>query len=469
MGREVKMDRANGRKNVFSYLGSLLHSIFHKNDSDASMAALGTCDAFSLEPRIMLDAAMFATGGEAMEDASQEAEDILTEEANQEQPEDEGAATDDGANILAEAMLPGQGKSRSISNNVDFADDAGEDEGVPDITINENELPKHVVFIDSDIQDFRILQNALPGDTEVHILNSSSDGLHQIADLLSNTENVDALHIISHGDVGMLQLGSEMTNLIDLSETQRRYLQAIGNALSGNADIMIYGCNFGAGEQGAIATQVLANLTDADVAASEDVTGNVEQGGDWDLETIQGEIEHNLAFSAEGVGEFEGVLQIITLKQGDSTSIDASALQPGTIYQFNPGENFSGSLSRSNLVGPMPADDIFLFNESITISYQSNSEQVLGEGPEDSFSFVELFPAPNSEPQVVSFDVELTAGDAPVIDLDPDSTDPFVNTFTEGAGPAKIGKINASLVDVDSANLESQVPRAAIDASESFL
>ena len=66
--------------------------------------------------------------------------------------------------------------------------------------------------------------------------------------------------------------------------------------LSENADLLIYGCNFAEGQVGENAADTLANLTGADIAASDDLTGHASLGGDWDLEYRSGEIDKNEAF-----------------------------------------------------------------------------------------------------------------------------------------------------------------------------
>ena len=72
-------------------------------------------------------------------------------------------------------------------------------------------------------------------------------------------------------------------------------------------DLLIYGCHFGAGTTGRLAVQALARATGADVAASDDLTGNAALGGDWDLEVTEGDVAvQPLATLQEG---FTGVLQ----------------------------------------------------------------------------------------------------------------------------------------------------------------
>ena len=55
-----------------------------------------------------------------------------------------------------------------------------------------------------------------------------------------------------------------------------------GAALTADADILIYGCNVAQSDAGRSLIDALARLTGADVAASDDLTGHADLGGDWD-------------------------------------------------------------------------------------------------------------------------------------------------------------------------------------------
>ena len=68
-------------------------------------------------------------------------------------------------------------------------------------------------------------------------------------------------------------------------------LAIIRSALSENADLLLYGCDFAGDEAGRALTDSIAELTGADVAASTDLTGHADLGGDWDLEYRTGQIE----------------------------------------------------------------------------------------------------------------------------------------------------------------------------------
>ena len=67
-------------------------------------------------------------------------------------------------------------------------------------------------------------------------------------------------------------------------------LAVLKNTLTEDGDILLYGCDIAAGEDGEAFIEELADLTAADIAASDDITG---AGGDWELEFNSGPIEAN--------------------------------------------------------------------------------------------------------------------------------------------------------------------------------
>ena len=46
------------------------------------------------------------------------------------------------------------------------------------------------------------------GEFEVHLLDSTLDGIEQITEILADYQNVSAVHFVSHGSAGEVQLGS---------------------------------------------------------------------------------------------------------------------------------------------------------------------------------------------------------------------------------------------------------------------
>ena len=147
-----------------------------------------------------------------------------------------------------------------------------------------------IVIVDSAIKDSDTLIHNLSANTRVYYLNSNQDGVEQITQILSSHHNLQAIHILAHGTAGQLNLGSGRLNSLTF-HSQTRKLQAWGQALAIDGDILLYGCDFAQGMIGKAAVKTLAQLTGADIAASNNYTGNNSLGGDWNLEVQVGKIE----------------------------------------------------------------------------------------------------------------------------------------------------------------------------------
>ncbi|MFH7030090.1 MAG: DUF4347 domain-containing protein [Heteroscytonema crispum UTEX LB 1556] len=155
---------------------------------------------------------------------------------------------------------------------------------------------RDIVFIDKTVLDYQSLTDGINPGVKVVILNPEEDGVEQITKYLEGG-TYKSVHIVSHGSAGSLQLGSSQLNSGNL-DSYKSQLQQWSNYLTEDADILLYGCNVAAGETGVGFVQQLSQITGADVAASDDLTGSAALGGDWDLEVKTREIETSLAFQA---------------------------------------------------------------------------------------------------------------------------------------------------------------------------
>ncbi|NQZ66907.1 MAG: DUF4347 domain-containing protein, partial [Lentisphaeria bacterium] len=146
-----------------------------------------------------------------------------------------------------------------------------------------------LAIINWDVQDPQTMINGLPIGTAHVILDGDRDGVQQIAEILANYSDLDAVHIFSHGQAGSISLGNTTlsTENYFLYDSE---LESWGNALSEDGDILFYGCDVAGNEAGVNFLGELAALTGADVAASDDITG---KDGDWVLEVESGEIDTN--------------------------------------------------------------------------------------------------------------------------------------------------------------------------------
>ncbi|WP_218510279.1 DUF4347 domain-containing protein [Variovorax sp. dw_308] len=148
-----------------------------------------------------------------------------------------------------------------------------------------------VYFVEHDLPDVAQLVAALPANAEVHYIEPGTDGVKDIAQALAGRTGIGAIHILAHGSAGELDLGTAVLTTASMQGQYHDDLVTIGNALAVHGDILIYGCDFSAGDIGLQAANTLANITHADIAASTNDTGAASLGGDWVLETHIGVID----------------------------------------------------------------------------------------------------------------------------------------------------------------------------------
>lgn len=173
-------------------------------------------------------------------------------------------------------------------------------------------------------------------------------------DRIAGYDNLDAIHIVSHGGPGFLRLGSGVQTLSSL-ETSAATLSAWGNALNQDGDLLLWGCDVAADPSGAAFVERLAAVTGADVGASLDITG---RGGDWDLEYRSGPIE------------------TASLDSDSWISADFAESWQGRLESFNQIENVVLDKQRPN--GSLQLQVITGYN----LVVNSNVETLATKGPE---------------------------------------------------------------------------------------
>ncbi|WP_338416311.1 cadherin domain-containing protein [uncultured Sphaerotilus sp.] len=184
-------------------------------------------------------------------------------------------------------------------------------------TADQTAVRTEIAFVDLGLPEARTLVDGLLAERaagrpiEVVTIAADQDGLAVISRTLDERqaagETFDAVHVFSHGQSGVVALG---TSTLDADSLLRRAgeIAGWGSALSAQADLMLYGCDVAAGANGLFLIEGLAALTGADVAASDDLTGSAARGGDWLLEQHTGQIEAAVAADAALQQSWDGVL-----------------------------------------------------------------------------------------------------------------------------------------------------------------
>ena len=170
--------------------------------------------------------------------------------------------------------------------------DPGSDESQPDETLEAflegfaatTEARQELIFVDAATPDYADLVSSINTDTpdtdyQIFVLQSDRDGIEQMNEILSGLQEVDAIHLVSHGNETGFQLGTSWVDQNALSANSER-IDGWSSFLADDADILIYGCNLAADETGQQLIEAIAGLTGADVAASTDLTRAADQGGD---------------------------------------------------------------------------------------------------------------------------------------------------------------------------------------------
>ncbi|MEM7473566.1 MAG: DUF4347 domain-containing protein [Planctomycetota bacterium] len=188
-----------------------------------------------------------------------------------------------------------------------------------------------LIFMDSSVPDHEGLQDLIDQregsaqNTQLIVLDSDQDGIEQITDVLLRHGQVSSVHIISHGDDGQVRLGNTWLNQQTLTAHASQFFNW-RDSLHSDADILFYGCDLAATEDGRELIESIAALTDADVAASDDLTGHASLGGDWDLEFASGTIESAVVFDEAAKANWQHVLNVTV----DATSTGVTAENRGS-------------------------------------------------------------------------------------------------------------------------------------------
>jgi hypothetical protein len=237
-----------------------------------------------------------------------------------------------------------------------------------------NTAVRQVAFVDAGLTDIDTLFAGITLDADLYLFDPTSDALSQITSVLSGYSDLSAIQIFSHGTNGALELGStnlNAENLIDYAGL----LQTWAGALSTDGDLLIYGCNVAADTIGQDFITQIAALTGADVAASIDLTGNSQLGGDWELEFTTGSIETPDPLQPWAQAAYQGLL-LVTSNSIANVIVDEDAL-PTTIDLSNA---FSSDVTiASDLIYTVEASDPTLFSNIsidqgiLTLTYAPNA------------------------------------------------------------------------------------------------
>ena len=208
-----------------------------------------------------------------------------------------------------------------VDDGIDDVDDDGDHEPVavsPEtFAADAPEAGRELVIINSSVKDAQKIVDALGDNTDVLYLEKGTDALDSINEFLDQQGDVkySAIHVVSHGNAGYFILNGEIIDAESVTNDPASWA-AIGEHLTDDGDIMLYGCNIAGNMDGQMLVSQIAQFTGADVAASADNTG---VHGNWDLEYSIGAIDNGFI----QVQDYNYSLESIAISVGADDSLSA--------------------------------------------------------------------------------------------------------------------------------------------------
>ncbi len=208
----------------------------------------------------------------------------------------------------------------------------------------------------------RLLEGVRPG-IEVLRLAPDRSGLGQVAGHLEGRTGVTALHVVSHGEPGVLLLAGERVDLPMLA-VGHGALRTIAAALAPGAEVLLYGCSIASGPAGRRLVEYLEDALGAPVAAALGPVGSAEAGGGWTLSRRNGGMPVRAAFSAEACAAYPALLAGVALTGGDGDDLLTGGDGDDTLIGGAGADTLSGDLGADHLSGGAGDDVIRFGNEA---------------------------------------------------------------------------------------------------------
>ncbi|MEG4558192.1 DUF4347 domain-containing protein, partial [Microcoleus sp. F6_C1] len=221
----------------------------------------------------------------------------------------------------------------------------------------ETALQKNLAIVDSKVENYQEFLRGVKPDTEVILLDRTRNGIEQIAEIAASRHSLNSIQIVAHGASASVEIGSTKLNIHNI-ETYSSQLQQWGKALKETGSILLLSCNTGAGKSGIKFIQKLSEITGANIAASNNLTGSAALGGNWELEIATGEINTEIAFEKKVLEGYTSVLATLAAEEfKNSTVIGPWIYGVGNSTTANPGLTAGSTANPSGVVPALGTGD----------------------------------------------------------------------------------------------------------------
>lgn len=278
---------------------------------------------FKLEDRVLFEAAAAAEIVDAVEEAQQDPNADISESERQEQAERDAvknAPPENPADAFSADAVVDPADLVNVNAQTDALIDGEIPSGMTGAMLNDNgeviSTGKELVVLNNSVADKDVIIAGLKPDQDVLVL-EDGNGLDELnAFLDENGTEYSAIHLVTHGNEGYISVNGK---IINADNFDAEAWQEIGEHLTEDGDILLYGCNTAANAEGEMLVGMISDASGADVAASTDTTGI---SGDWDLEYSAGMVDADVIV----VENFEYNLNSFTVGTIDDTVDDTDGV-----------------------------------------------------------------------------------------------------------------------------------------------
>jgi VCBS repeat-containing protein len=222
-----------------------------------------------------------------------------------------------------------------------------------------------ILFVDVAVPGLEALRTQLRAGVELVVLDAARDPWAQMTHSVARHQDLNAVHLLAHGAPGRLLLSGEagLQDALDSAAAVDALAQWAAH-LSAQADILVYGCSSGSGDEGRLLLERIARLTQADVAASTDASGSALAGGNWVLEAATGPVETALPFAPDWLA---GTAALLAAPSVSTTAAPLEVVEPSALNPSGASTaTLSGwTLSDDALSSPQVSVDVTLANATL--------------------------------------------------------------------------------------------------------
>ncbi|BAV51034.1 Hypothetical glycine-rich protein [Mesorhizobium loti] len=167
-----------------------------------------------------------------------------------------------------------------------------------------------ILFVDPSVSDLGTILRNLRPEVEAIQLDARRPAARQMALALEGRDGLDAVHVIAHGAPGRVNFAAGEWSAETLDDDDGVDLAAIGQALGGFGELLLWSCNAGAGAAGTNFIDALSRATGTPVAAANDLVGSPALGGDWKLNIQTKDAAARPPLTRGGIMSYAAVLAV---------------------------------------------------------------------------------------------------------------------------------------------------------------